>query len=229
MSAASNMDRLVVSSSLRKSPNWAKLSRILLQSNNGDGSWRESNLEAHDVAIPIPAASADSRRVFRAIFMSPRDVGTAEGARRIEHLYHLSGGRDVSIVFLLKSDGEQQNAAATLMTLQLQLMGRWRLPVIPVDSVAAVPASLLSLRRQMASAVVDMEVMGPVNALLPFCTDDKEQFSKHTVNVITDITFGFRDMLDKLSSEAAFSSEIVHFLGQDAEKLKGFWEDEHLV
>jgi len=77
-------------------------------------------LDAHDIAIPVPTTATASRRVFHAILMTPNDVGTTEGGHRIERLYHFGAGKDVGIIFLLKSGGDQQNAIATLMTLQLE-------------------------------------------------------------------------------------------------------------
>jgi hypothetical protein len=52
--------------------------------------------------------------------MAPKDVGTTEGSRRIERLYHFGAGKDVGIIFLLKSSGDQQNAVPALMALQLE-------------------------------------------------------------------------------------------------------------
>ncbi len=53
--------------------------------------------------------------------------------------------------------------------------------------------------------------------------------AEHTVNILTDTTSGFRDLLDKLSSNPVFESEIAQLLGDDADKLKSFWADDYLV
>ncbi|KAJ8125493.1 hypothetical protein O1611_g8146 [Lasiodiplodia mahajangana] len=176
-------------------------------------------------AIPLNA-----RRVFRAIFISPRDVASDGSLARIERLYNLTGGQDAGVIFLLSHDDDDdgQSAVSTLMALQLQLIGKWELPIIPVDSVAAVPASLLTLRRELIAAHASPKTPNPAISLLPFCSD-RGRLAEHSVNILTDTTSGFKDLLGKLSSDSQFASEITGLLGEDAEKLKGFWKEDYLV
>ncbi|KAI0409465.1 hypothetical protein F4802DRAFT_593113 [Xylaria palmicola] len=217
------MERPLVCTSLRKRRAWAGLVHSLLQSNSPCGRWKETQIDTHDVAIPLPA-----RRVFRAIFVSPQDAGAGESLARIERLYNVNGGRDSGIVFLLKQDGHQGSAVSALMTLQLQLVGNWELPIIPVESAAAVAASLATLQRQLASPAANQKNPSPASSLLPFCSDG-EPLADHTVNVLTDTTSGLRDLLGKVSSSAEFESEIAPLLGRDAEKMRRFWAEDHLV
>jgi len=103
------------------------------------------------------------------------------------------------------------------------------LPIIPVESAAAVPARLLSLQQQLVTGSANREALGPAISLLPFCTGDRQPLAEHTVNILTDITSGFRDLVDKLSSADVSDSEIAQFLGRDTDKLKMFWKDEYMV
>ncbi|KAI0486424.1 hypothetical protein F4859DRAFT_369790 [Xylaria cf. heliscus] len=215
------MERPLICTSLRKRLDWAGLPSSLLRSNSSCGKWKETQIDTHDVAIPL-----DSQRVFRAILISPRDVASTESLNRMERLYNLNGGQDSGIIFLLKDDGPQQSATHTLMTLQLQLAGNWQLPIIPVESMAAVEPSLATLRHQLMTA--SRKPPGPASSLLPFCSD-REPLANHTINVLTDVTSDFRDLLDKLSSKSSFGSEIAPLLGPDADKLKNFWAEEYLV
>ncbi|RYC62225.1 hypothetical protein CHU98_g4001 [Xylaria longipes] len=208
------MERPLVCTSLRKRLDWAGLAASLLKSN-------KTQLDTHDIAVPLFV-----QRVFRAILISPRDVASTESLNRIERLYNLNGGQDSGLIFMLKDDDAQQDATHALMTLQLQLAGNWDLPVIPVESVAAVEASLATLRHQLMTA--SRKPPGPASSLLPFCSD-REPLANHTINILTDVTSDFRDLLDKLSSNSVFESEIAPLLGPDAEKLKNFWTDEYLV
>ncbi|KAI0911812.1 hypothetical protein F4823DRAFT_584291 [Ustulina deusta] len=217
------MERPLICTSLRKRFDWASLPASLLQSKSSCGKWKESQLDTHDVAIPLT-----TQRVFRAIFMSPRDVASASCVTRIERLYNLNAGQDSGIIFLLKHDDEQQSAVHALMTLQIQLVGRWELPIIPVDSVAAVPASLVTIQSQLPSPAPDRKPPSPATHLLPFCSDGVP-LAEHTVNILTDTTSGFSDLLDKLSSNPVFESEIAQLLGDDADKLRSFWADDYLV
>ncbi|KAI0539716.1 hypothetical protein GGR58DRAFT_219938 [Xylaria digitata] len=217
------MERPLICTSLRKRLDWASLPASLLRSNSSCGSWNETQLNTHDIAIPIP-----TQRVFRAICMSPRDVASDSTLNRIERLYNLNAGQDSGIIFLLKHHDEQQCAVSALMTLQLQLVGKWALPIIPVESIAAVPASLVTIHRQLASTASGRKAPNPAIHLLPLCSS-REPLAEHTVNVLTDTTSGFRDLLDKLLSSSEFESEIANLLEEDADKLRGFWTDDHPV
>ncbi|KAI0102912.1 hypothetical protein GGR51DRAFT_573721 [Nemania sp. FL0031] len=221
------MERPLVCISLRKRLDWASLPSLLFQSNSignaSHGKWKETQLNTHDLSIPLA-----TRRAFRAILISPRDVASDGILGRIERLYNLTGGQDAGIIFLLKNNDDEQSAVSTLMTLQLQLIGKWELPIIPVESVAAVAASLSTLRRELVAAGASQKTPNPATSLLPFCSD-RERLAEHSVNIVTDMTSGFKDLLSKLTSDPRFVSEITELLGEDAEKLKGFWKDDYLV
>ncbi|GAW16002.1 hypothetical protein ANO14919_054240 [Xylariales sp. No.14919] len=160
--------------------------------------------------------------------MSPRDVASAASANRIERLYNLNAGQDSGIIFLLKHHDEQQSAVSALMALQVQLVGKWVLPIIPVESIAAVPASLVAIHRQLPSPSPDKRKPSPAIHLLPFCSN-REPLVEHTVNILTDMTSGFGDLLERLSSNSEFESELVQLLGEDGDKLKSFWAGDCLV
>ncbi|KAI0877627.1 hypothetical protein GGS24DRAFT_447030 [Hypoxylon argillaceum] len=217
------MERALVCTSLRKRLDWSGLPSLLLQSSSAYGKWKETRLETHDVAIPLTA-----HRIFRAIFISPQDVASARSLSRIERLYNLTGGQDSGIIFLLKHGDDGQSAVPILMALQLQLVGNWELPVIPVEFVTAVPASLLALQRQLVSPDSSPEVSSPASNLLPFCSN-KERLAEHSVNILTDVTSRFKDLISKLSSDRLFQSEISQLLDEDAHKLRGFWREDCLV
>ncbi|KAI1279943.1 hypothetical protein F5Y07DRAFT_396534 [Xylaria sp. FL0933] len=155
----------------------------------------------------------DTQRVFRAIFMSPCDIVSASCSTCLERLYNLNAGQDSGIIFLLRHDDEQRTA---------------ELPIIPVDSVAAVPARLAAIQSQLPSSAANRKLPSPASHLLPFCSDGVP-LAEHTVNILTDTTSGFGDLVDKLSTNDVFESEIGQLLGDDAEKLGNFWADDHLV
>ncbi|KAI0553770.1 hypothetical protein F4679DRAFT_435677 [Xylaria curta] len=214
------MKQPLICTSLRKRHDWAGLAPLLLKSKSSCGKWKETQIDTHDAAI-----SLSSGRVFRVIFISPRDVAVTESLNRIERLYNLNGGQDSGLIFLL-NDEDGYNATHALMTLQLQLVGNWELPVIPVPSVATVEGSLATLRHQLMTT--SRKPPGPASRLLPFCSD-REPLANHSVNVLTAVTSDFRDLIDKLLSDPVFEPEGALLLGPDAEKLKSFWIDEYLV
>ncbi|KAK5624676.1 hypothetical protein RRF57_000392 [Xylaria bambusicola] len=106
--------------------------------------------------------------------------------------------------------------------------GGWELPIYPVDSVAAVPAFLDTIRCQMCSPAVNIEPVSSANHLLPFCSDNVP-LNERTVNILTDTTSDFKDLLDKLSTNTVFESDIALLLGDDADKLKSFWAGDYSV
>lgn len=101
--------------SLRKRPDWGSFASAVLKANNI--KWKETQLDTHDAALPIPG---QPHRVLRAIFLSPSDVGTDDCQNRIQRLFHLNGGQDVVIVFLLKQGKGKVNPMEAFMTLQLK-------------------------------------------------------------------------------------------------------------
>ncbi|KAI0417509.1 hypothetical protein F5X98DRAFT_340338 [Xylaria grammica] len=109
-----------------------------------------------------------------------------------------------------------------------RLVGKWVLPIIPVESIAAVPASLVAIHRQLPSPSPDKRKPSPAIHLLPFCSN-REPLVEHTVNILTDMTSGFGDLLERLSSNSEFESELVQLLGEDGDKLKSFWASDCLV
>jgi hypothetical protein len=89
-------------------------------------------------------------------------------------------------------------------------------------------ACLATLRSQLVSKAAHQKASSSAISLLPFCSD-RQLLTEHTVNILTDVTSGFRDLIGKLSSNAEFESEIAQLLGQDAEKVRGFWREEYVA
>ncbi|KAI1779903.1 hypothetical protein F4818DRAFT_157969 [Hypoxylon cercidicola] len=204
--------------SLRGRPDWTSLVPALLQ---GKGvRWREAKLDTHDVAIPLPSIGGQSQRVLRAILLSPSDVGKDECRGRIQRLSRLSGGQDVAIVFLLKQEQGQMSATAALMTLQLDLVGEFEMPVIPVNSVQAVPTNLMAFHRQISTGSGSPKTANPAQSLLPYCSD-RPPLPEHAVNVLTDITSNIRDLLDTASTPAG-QIKMAEFLGDSSQSAISF-------
>ncbi|RYO89057.1 hypothetical protein DL764_008635 [Monosporascus ibericus] len=157
----------------------------------------ETKLDTHDIALPLPQAAGQPQRVLCAILLIPTEVGSEATRARLERLYHLNGGRDVAVVFLLKHEDGQESPTATLMRLQQDLIGSFEMPAVPVDSVQAVPTTLFALRRQL-------------------------------INVLTDVTSGFHDMLDKMSNPTG-RAQLADYLDMDTEKVISFWSEEYLA
>ncbi|KAI0176202.1 hypothetical protein GGR52DRAFT_349973 [Hypoxylon sp. FL1284] len=219
------MSGALICHSLRKRPDWASLAPALLQ---GNGTrWKEAKLETHDVAIPLPSSGRQAQRALCAILLSPSDVGKDECRGRIQRLSRLSGGEDIAIVFLLKQEQGQGSATAALMTLQLDLVGEFEMPIIPVNSVQAVSTNLMAFYRQICTSSGSSKKANPAQTLLPYCSD-RPPLPEHTVNVLTDITSNIRDLLDTASTSAG-QVKLAQYLGDNSESAISFWGDEYVV
>ncbi|KAI0898248.1 hypothetical protein F4806DRAFT_352102 [Annulohypoxylon nitens] len=208
--------------SLRKRPDWGSFASAVLKANNI--KWKEAQLDTHDAALPIPG---QPHRALRAIFLSPLDVGTDDCQNRIQRLFHLNGGQDVVIVFLLKQGGGKVNPMEAFMTLQLNL-GEFEMPIIPAHSIEDVPNSLMAFHRQISTTRGGSR--GTANQsrlLLPYCSD-KSRLSEHAVNILTDITSNFRDLLNLVSTSDG-QTKLIDLLDGDSRSAIAFWEEEYVV
>jgi hypothetical protein len=123
-------------STLRKRKDWASIPSVLLKEKlpKWQGSARlhpqiailqadcvlEKSLETHDMAIPVPRVDQNHQEYFRILLLSSSDLDPSEAVvRRVERLYHQTGGRNVGIIFLLQTIGRSNDTAAYL-TLQVR-------------------------------------------------------------------------------------------------------------
>ncbi|OTB18302.1 hypothetical protein K445DRAFT_19861 [Daldinia sp. EC12] len=212
--------------SLRKRPVWNSLAPALLKGGNNI-KWKEAKLETHDVAIPLPNPGGTPRRVLRAILLLPSDVGNDSSRNRIRRLFNLNGGQDIVLVFLLEQGHDQVNPVAALMKLQLDLIDESEIPVIPANTIQDVSTNLMTFHRQISMSNRSRKATNPVQTLLPYCSDG-QLLSEHAVNVLTDLTSSFRDLVEAASTQTG-RVKIVEFLGDDAESIISFWAKEYLV
>lgn len=105
-------------SSLRKRPGFASLPATLLSLQNP--KWKESNLESHDLGIPVPLPS-DKHHMFNIFLLSGHDMQPPMNAvARVERLYHKTGGRDLGVIFLLQENPPHGNGTTAFMELQMK-------------------------------------------------------------------------------------------------------------
>lgn len=99
-------------------------------------------------------------------------------------------------------------------------MGEFEMPIIPVSSVQDTPKSLMTFHRQISTSSGPRKIANPVQTLLPYCSD-KPPLPEHAVNVLTDITSGFRDLLDTMSTPAG-QTKIATFLEANSTSVFSF-------
>ncbi|KAI0135435.1 hypothetical protein F4814DRAFT_22483 [Daldinia grandis] len=220
------MSNPLVCYSLRKRPVWAPLAEALLQGGSST-RWKGAKLDTHDIALPLPNPGGTPRRILRALLLSPPDVGKTESRTRIQRLFHLNGGQDIAIVFLLQQAQDQESPMTALMTLQLDLVDGFEMPIVLANSVQDVSVNLIAFHRQISISNRSRRTANPVQTLLPYCSDG-QPLSEHAVNVLTDLTSGFRDLVEAVSTQAG-QMKMAEFLGSDSKSIASFWANEYLV
>ncbi|KAK8089799.1 hypothetical protein PG997_004760 [Apiospora hydei] len=181
--------------------------------------------------MPLPPKDGHSKSALRAILLCPQEVGSDAARQRIEWLYHLDGGQHAVIVFFMKQT-RSGSVAASLMKLQLErankrtrLMNGLEMPIVPVSSIDAVPATLLAFHRQLATAGGGKQALPASRSLLPYCSG-AENLSEHSTNILSDVTTGMKDLSEK-ATRARGKEELIGHLGEaEAERAISFWNDE---
>ncbi|KAK9425074.1 hypothetical protein SUNI508_03214 [Seiridium unicorne] len=216
----------LICSSMRKRSDWASLFPALLQSTNPTGRWKEAQLETHDVAMPLPLPGQPSHLAFRAICLSSQDIGSLETRKRIERLYNVNGGQYIAVVFLMKQHNEE-SGPAMMMKLQKELLGGWEMPIIPILETGTFPSTIKAFHHQLMTSAAPDKPPDPVRSLLPHCSDIGN-LPEHTVNVLSDITKDFKEVISNATTPEG-QRHLRDYLGNDAERLIKFWQAEYLV
>lgn len=94
------------------------------------------------------------------------------------------------------------------------------MPIIPVDSVQAMPTNLMAFHRQISTSSGHRKMGNPARILLPYCSD-RPPLSEHAVNILTDITPNIRGLLDTASTPAG-QMKMAEFLGDDSQSAISF-------
>ncbi|KAK2042605.1 hypothetical protein LZ31DRAFT_469995 [Colletotrichum somersetense] len=189
-------------SSLRKRPEWTPAIPLLTGSTPRlQGRWNakppssswshpltrttESNLSTHDIAFPLPQQQG---RFFRLVLLSPKDVGTAATEERLERLFNLDGGRDAAVVFSLHQQEQGTSPTEAFMTLQINILNKLELPLIPLTSVAALPSTLANLQTvPAATQPTDSPVQCGALSLLKHMSSGSDPLSEHAANLLSEL------------------------------------------
>lgn len=193
----------------------------------------ESNLESHDLGIPVPLPS-DKHHMFNIFLLSGHDMQPPMNAvARVERLYHKTGGRDLGVIFLLQENPPHGNGTTAFMELQMKLCN-FDIPVMPLTTLTNLQSTLSSFQRQLfnsRAAEASIPQSNPVVALLPYCSNNP--LPEHARNVLSDLVHSIPDLAQAATTrdgQAAlrqwFSSDSMP---QVAEDVIAFWEQEFVV
>lgn len=112
-------------------------------------------------------------------------------------------------------------------------MDKFDIPLLPLQSIAELPTALSKFHRAFlqgdASKRSAQDVIPDVvETLLPYCAISPP-LGEHSINILSDLTFGFADIATKVNSEAG-RSEILDYFDQDeAQRIIMFWTQEYLL
>lgn len=116
-----------------------------------------------------------------------------------------------------------------------RLMDNFDIPLVPLQSIQDLPATLLKFHRSFLQADSSTRQAAPRSpsarpeqSLLPYCVLSPP-LGEHSSHLLSDLTVGFADLVNKVST-AAKSNEIVEYVGQkDADRIVQFWVQEYLL
>ncbi|KAH8889575.1 hypothetical protein GQ53DRAFT_842882 [Thozetella sp. PMI_491] len=209
-------------SSLRTRNAWASVVTILQQQTVP--RFRESKLSTHDVALPLHDGQHNSV-VYRFILLSPADLEASTAGARAERLYHLDGGKNAAIVFLL-DDAGSNNPMEALEKLQIEALDKFDVPIVPLIAAKELPAMLKrfmdSLNASRSSVPREISI---IRELLPYCTTGKKLPERATY-VLSDMCDSFRDLIDKVVTVEG-RDKIITLLGEEeATRVFAFFAEE---
>ncbi|KAK3329347.1 hypothetical protein B0H66DRAFT_20032 [Apodospora peruviana] len=213
-------------SSLRQRPSWAAAA-TLLQSKGG--RWRETNLGQHDLELSVPQQHTGDCHRFRMVLVSPADIENPDTFDRIERLSDSNGGQNGAAVFLLDGD-EIKDGMGSFMRLQMRLLGKSNVPMMPLTSVEALPPFLETFQGSLVASTNARP--WPVDAaqdLLPYCIPSRAPLPRPTTQILSQNSLSFRELVDQLTSGNG-RDRLYTAIGPEAlEHLIAFWTYEYAM
>ncbi|KAK1955908.1 hypothetical protein LY78DRAFT_707935 [Colletotrichum sublineola] len=171
-------------SSLRKRPEWIPAIPLLAGSTL---RLQESRLSTHDLALPLPQQQQQGR-FLRLVLLSPKDVGAAATEERLERLFNLDGGRDAAVIFLLDQEGQRTNPTEAFMTLQINILNKLEIPLIPLTSVGTLSTILANFQLVPAAAKpIDSSAQATSLSLLQHMSSGIDPLSEHAANLLSEL------------------------------------------
>lgn len=114
-----------------------------------------------------------------------------------------------------------------------RLLQNFETPLIPLQNLEELPATLLKFHRSFLQAhatphppPAQQPDTNAVYSLLPYCALSPP-LREHSVNVLSDLAVGFADLANKTCSDIG-RAEIAGYLGDDeAKRVILFWMEEY--
>ncbi|KAG9832879.1 hypothetical protein KCU98_g15655, partial [Aureobasidium melanogenum] len=198
---------------------------------------KESLLETHDIALPIPdfpkaVPNTKSKRVLRLLLLSPNNMSEEQlpaTVARIRHFVALTGGLDVAIILSLSaskpfasakdllnaSEIDSMDGVRSYARLQAELMTRTELTWVPILPLAKLNdiVELIKTHAQLISRPKPKpsSALRPVD-MLAHCTTDSPLPSL-AVNLTTDAFSSLDSVAQAAVTHDTSSSSLHDFRG----------------
>lgn len=101
------------------------------------------------------------------------------------------------------------------------------MPIIPLLSPMEFTSTVMAFHHQLTTNEAPAKRVDAVRSLLPHCSY-MHSLPEHTVNILSDITADFKDLIRKATTTNG-KHHLRDHLGDDAENLIHFWQDEYMV
>lgn len=101
-----------------QSPKWQGTSTLNLKIIDKTNCYKEKSLDSYDIALPLPRGNTKPD-LYRLLLLSESDI---EPISRIERLCHITGGRQIGVVFLLKEQFTKGNGMMAYLNLQARFV-----------------------------------------------------------------------------------------------------------
>jgi hypothetical protein len=201
----------------------------------------ERRLETHDVCFPISQANRPER-MFRVMVLSSADTDAQAVDSRMERLYHLNGGTDAIIVFLVsRARVEEHDQLRAFMQLSVKsvlledrvsshvrsdpplnsMLEKFEAPMVPRCTAEALPSTLRTMQHRLSSTPTGPPVPTSTRVLLSQCVHGLPRAESQT-NILSGIVSSSRDLASKADCEEG-RQLLRDYLGDiDGERVISF-------
>lgn len=112
-------------------------------------------------------------------------------------------------------------------------MDQTNIPLVPLQNMAELPTTLSKFHRAFLQGDASKRTAqdagsGVLETLLPYC-GLSPPMNEHSINILSDLTFGFADLANKVNTEAGRAEILRYFDQEEAERIILFWMQEYLL
>ncbi|WYZ34508.1 hypothetical protein EsH8_I_000784 [Colletotrichum jinshuiense] len=157
-------------------------------------------------------------------------MGAPAKEQRLDRLYHLDGGRDAAIIFLLDGRGQDADPTGAFVKLQIEILNKLDLPLIPLSSVSDLPNTLNALQTSLSTANPSASSAQPTPfSLLQHMASGCSPLSEHTTNLLSELGRSPHEVAALAETEQG-KAQILDLLGPaEGARVLSFLAQENVI